>query len=65
MAPREPREEILHIRLKADELQQIKEAAAAHHLETSTWARQSILLAVDAWQRRRDARARKASKDGH
>lgn len=40
--------EFLQIRLTPEDLQRVRRAAEADHLDTSTWARRVILKALDA-----------------
>lgn len=46
-ARRSPKTDFLQIRVAPDDKRRMDEAAAAAHLDTSTWARQVLLQAVD------------------
>lgn len=44
---RNPKTDFLQIRVTPDDKQRMDEAASAAHLDTSTWARQVLLQAVE------------------
>jgi len=44
---RSPKTDFLQIRVAPDDKRRIDDAAAAAHLDTSTWARQVLLQAVE------------------
>lgn len=48
-----PKTEFLQIRVSPKDKRRIEQAADAHHLEPSTWARVAILRAVEKWERER------------
>lgn len=48
-----PRSRYLQIRLSEKDKERIRRAAAAQHLDVSTWARSVLLKTVDQIERRR------------
>ena len=42
----------LQVRVTEEDKKRIERAARAHYIDTSTWARMTIMQAVDAWERR-------------
>lgn len=50
--------EFLQIRLTPEDRERIWHAAAADHLDASTWARRAILRAVEEWEGRQGQRQR-------
>ncbi len=47
------KEQFLHIRFSQKDKKRVEAAAAANHLDTSTWARQLIMRAVERVERER------------
>lgn len=47
--------EFLQIRLSPEDRERLLAAAAANHLDASTWARQAILRAVELWEAESEA----------
>lgn len=45
--------EFLQIRLTPEDRERLAHAAAADHLDVSTWARRLILRSVEDWERQR------------
>ena len=54
--------EFLQIRLTPEDRERLRRAAAADHLDVSTWARQIILKALDKRESKRRTPARKESR---
>lgn len=46
------KEQFLHIRFSREDKRRVEAAAAANHLDTSTWARQVIMRAVERVEER-------------
>ena len=42
----------LQVRVTEEDKKRIERAARAHYIDTSTWARMTIMQGVDAWERR-------------
>ena len=49
--PRIPKTEFLQIRLSQEDRDRIAHVASNEHLESSTWARQVLLKAVEDWEK--------------
>jgi hypothetical protein len=47
---RDPRTEILHVRLTEQERNRLRRAARAEYADQSAWARAALLKALDAWE---------------
>ncbi len=41
----------LQVRVTAEDKARIERVAHAHYIDTSTWARMTVMQAVDAWER--------------
>jgi predicted transcriptional regulator len=46
-----PKSQFLQIRVSPEDKKRVRRAAEADHLDQSTWARQAVLKAVDAWEK--------------
>ena len=51
----------LQVRVSDEDKKRIERAARAHYIDTSTWARMTIMQAVDAWE---DRQGEKEKRDG-
>lgn len=56
------KEQFLHIRLSREDKDRVRAAAEANYLDTSTWARQVIMRAVERVEEERDGDA--STKNG-
>jgi hypothetical protein len=54
--------EFLQIRLSPEDLERLRQASQADHLETSTWARRVILQAVDRWEAKQRPKGERSSR---
>jgi hypothetical protein len=48
-----PKTAFLQIRFSQEDLERVRRAALADHLDTSTWARRIVLKAVEVWEKGR------------
>lgn len=44
----------LQVRLSEEDKKRIERVARAHYIDTSTWARMTIMQAVDKWEQSQD-----------
>ncbi len=57
-----PKTQFLQIRVSSEDRDRIRKAADAEYLEASTWARQAILRAVEAYEREKAPPALKVAE---
>jgi hypothetical protein len=56
--------EFLQIRVTPEDLARIRKAAEVDHLDTSTWARRTILHAVGEFEKQRTAQISRSTTGG-
>jgi len=56
-----PKDRFLVVRLERDDLERVRKVAEADHLAPATWARQALLKAVDAWEKKHPRSGKKRS----
>jgi hypothetical protein len=54
-----PKDQFLVLRFERDDLERVRKVAEKDHLAPATWARQALLKAVDAWERKEARRNEK------
>ena len=47
-----PKDQFLVLRFEQEDLERVRKVAEADHLAPATWARQALLKAVDAWEKK-------------